>query len=497
MWHFSKLGWTMTIIKTSIKIVIMKTKGNFLKIIATAFLTISSIISSNIYAQNWLPYNHMNICNYATSNAFADIVTIKTDSFAIIKSDTIYYLNKIIDEINYHDPLVFKPQFLLSNAEISGNYMIFKDSSEYVFKIDAKTGDTWTFDSTFNITAMIVFEDTDTIFGQVDSLKHIVLSNSDTIVVSKEFGIVSFYFYDKMKRYNLIGIENLDLGYRIPAFNDFFDFNVSDIFEYKERKQKNRPNGGIDYWYNCYFKYEILSKEKTYNGFKYGIKKVLSDTTIINPVYCPVCPPTYHSIQNTDTIYFTYSNNSFLDWFNNEGAIGSQTNYMHRIYFSNDLTFDVNVKKYEFIKPYPIVHAPVIVNTSFGINFGLIHKDSIVYGDGSESLGYSIDLIGCKKDAIVYGTIHVDSYFTEIKQLIEDEAIYIYPNPAENFIYVKLNDLLNNAEIRIIDLNGQVLLSEQIIGNLNRIDLTTLKTGIYSIIVILDSKLLTKSIIKL
>ena len=46
---------------------------------ASLFLT----FFTNLLAQDWLPYNHNNICNYSTSNLFSDIATIKTDSFKI------------------------------------------------------------------------------------------------------------------------------------------------------------------------------------------------------------------------------------------------------------------------------------------------------------------------------------------------------------------------------------------------------------------------------
>jgi len=71
------------------------------------------------------------------------------------------------------------------------------------------------------------------ILGNADSLKHIALSNGDTIILSKSHGIIEFPQVDNDTYYRLIGIQTRGLGFKMPDYREFFDFNVGDIFQYE------------------------------------------------------------------------------------------------------------------------------------------------------------------------------------------------------------------------------------------------------------------------
>ena len=56
----------------------------------------------------------------------------------------------------------------------------------------------------------------------------------------------------------------------------------------------------------------------------------------------------------------------------------------------------------------------------------------------------------------------------------------VYPNPANNYVYIRWNKDSRNSEVRVLDINGEVVAQlEPKAGNTTRIDLTNFDTGIY------------------
>lgn len=84
----------------------------FTRFIKSTILIFALLIGSIqlIYGQNWTPYNPVNICNYSSSNLFADVAVIKTDSSVFSTTDSVYFLNTIVTMVN-NQPII-TPQFL-------------------------------------------------------------------------------------------------------------------------------------------------------------------------------------------------------------------------------------------------------------------------------------------------------------------------------------------------------------------------------------------------
>ena len=73
--------------------------------------------------------------------------------------------------------------------------------------------------------------------------------------------------------------------------------------------------------------------------------------------------------------------------------------------------------------------------------------------------------------------------------------IRLYPNPANSHIAIKgLNDL--NAQIEILDLNGNKIISKQIVNGLD-IDISSLCNGLYLVRIKSDKQNKTIKLIKL
>ncbi|MEA1873639.1 MAG: hypothetical protein U9N51_04300 [Bacteroidota bacterium] len=138
------------------------------------------------------------------------------------------------------------PQFLMKKAVQNENYFWMQDSASMVIYPHAELNDTWLFDSTHNLTAEVSAISEESIFGQMDSVKIIVV-NAREIRISKSFGIIEFpnYITENMS-YQLIGIKNESesFGYQRPELLNFFDLEIG---EGKKYKTSYGNPGGIDY----------------------------------------------------------------------------------------------------------------------------------------------------------------------------------------------------------------------------------------------------------
>jgi len=98
-----------------------------------------------------------------------------------------------------------------------------------------------------------------------------------------------------------------------------------------------------------------------------------------------------------------------------------------------------------------------------------------------EEYAYSIDYEG-------YRSVN-DSFFLEVDTVIsislvplaiatgKSQAVSVYPNPAAGAMYVELSE--EQAEIRLLGLDGMSLLVQQVYFGVNRIDVSDIKPGMY------------------
>ena len=128
----------------------------------------------------------------------------------------------------------------------------------------------------------------------------------------------------------------------------------------------------------------------------------------------------------------------------------------------------------------PVSEVPVTVND------WSIHSNSegeVLFHNflAREEYAYSIDYDG-------YRSVN-DSFFLEVDTVIsislvplavapgKRHAVSVYPNPAAGAMYVELSE--DQAEIRLLGLDGMSILVQQVYYGVNRIDLSDIKPGMY------------------
>ena len=227
-------------------------------------------------AQDWKPMRSGLVYNFLLNGDMNSVRSLWIDSSESVNGEPVDFLNRVyvypVTGITLSDgsecnpcALVNQPQFLLRSIRETSDGFVFEDGqNSFLIKTKAGLNESWTFDNN-NRTATV----TDISFGQVlnagDSLKTITLSTGEKIVISREYGIVTFTIPGTTQKYEIAGIEGTGMGIRIPNAKSIFNFAVGDKFEYHGKRQGTTFETRNEY-YNTIDQYTI--KEKTVvNGF--------------------------------------------------------------------------------------------------------------------------------------------------------------------------------------------------------------------------------------
>ncbi len=217
----------------------------------------------SVSAQNWAPVTLSDTFNYQADTASYITHTLWVDSVQVINGDSVFFLNRVVSACDtcafssYRMYLANQPQFLQRRIEKDTNGVYtFEDTLHFSIRSNANLHETWLFDSLRNLSAEVVSMTEVPVFTTVDSVKTILLSNGDSIVLSKQHGLLSFTGNNSV-RYTLSGIENRSIGEEIPRFGDFFDFHTGDVLEYRHTNCSFSSDIRCDYLHE---KLTILSK---------------------------------------------------------------------------------------------------------------------------------------------------------------------------------------------------------------------------------------------
>ncbi|MCC6369764.1 MAG: T9SS type A sorting domain-containing protein [Bacteroidia bacterium] len=208
--------------------------------------------SLSCYSQNWNVFNREYRYNYRHDTA--DIITnvLFQDTIKQRGTDTIYALNRVASVCSAACPgfsvaftptnpalITNMPQFLQRYVvKYSNGLVMLSDPFKLVIKPNCVLNQIWLFDSLANYQATCTAIGLQTIFGVNDSVKTMVINSTDTVQLSKTFGLIKFSdLYGKNKSYRLVGIEKRHsydsvalYGTKVPNAWDFYNYQVGDEF---------------------------------------------------------------------------------------------------------------------------------------------------------------------------------------------------------------------------------------------------------------------------
>lgn len=346
-------------------------------------------------------------------------------------------------------------------------FFVFEDTAQYVFKTDIQINDTWLFDSINNITVEFFDATYESVLGNMDSVKYFILTTGDTIKLSKNYGIVQFQVPFSSLDYKLIGIENLGIGFQVPNYMDFYDYNIGDIFEYYNRDIDQ--DGYIKTL--RHIKYKVLSKQSITNGYSYEMERLEVDSAFLSPSFYLI-----HYFH--DTVVSNFSEpESFLDYYNHQKYMWSTSKYT-RIDFANNSTFNCKTKKYN-----KNIMVPRYEEAEYGESIGLIYYHWYNYDlFYHEAHNIYKALLGCNIDGTIRGTIHDDPYFVAPQNALSEinsSHFKVYPNPAKGNIVISSENEITDRPFSLVNIFGNTVINGIIMSPNSFIDVSGLSPGIY------------------
>lgn len=468
------------------------------------FFFLLIIISNNIYSQSWTAINRTDKYNYKINNNDTIACTIYVDSIKVIGTDSIFYLNKVFGKCDTciggdNNTTVYSnghSQFLKSAITKNIQQIQFADSASFYIKQFSNLNDTWIFDSIQNISATVVTLNIQSIFNIIDSVKTIVLSTTDTIILSKLFGIIQFPVIPfNGKHYRLVGIEGRNLGLITPKANDIFNYQIGSIFQYKGHY--------LDPGFNSYYTYqmEVLENLSQQDTIKYRIEKI--GIKYDNPYTMD----TTGLIASIDTLKITNNSTSNYNSFANElidaypvfnGLLASNL-YYENMYksltsFEDSSGILVRTTNNKLISQHILsnVYTQYLSKQFDWFRFKLVSGIGLVSYDcqnfeqvGWERLeGYVIngDTTGIVYPRYVLTNINTFQNPEKFKYSLDQETLKLFIN--------------SSTWLKIYDILGKQVYSDYILNKNKEVNLSFLKSGVYLIVLNDKSKKQTIKYVK-
>lgn len=455
------------------------------KIFTLLFFT----VSINSQAQDWSPFNLKEKFNYQCDTASIISASYFTDSVNVINSDSVFYLNRIV--VPFTDTIASialrnQPQHWEKEMvkKQNGNYQFRNPGNKSLLTLSS-LNDTWLFDTVQNISATIITTSIENILSNSDSVKTILLSNGDTIKLSKHYGLVKFMLNDTAMLYeNLVGINGRSVGDTLPSLLDIFDFEIGDMFSFSFYASG---------WFG--------SGDAGYTNEKILSKNIISTDSVIYTAqvhtyiqYFGAPPPGYSVSDYLKTYRFGKGNYYWMNDFAPHCFYNSQnltTQQYHDYYWINlggglldmSLTIGINNRK-SYTSNFSGYYDSEIGDTIFQWNtleppfrnftytegLGLTAISSTGFESGGNNyVSRDLHLSGYIKGTETYGVI-------QSAESLKQSAIKILPTLCSDKLFVQ--NVFSPTIISVQDIYGRLRVENKISGNSN-IDISALPSGAY------------------
>ena len=487
------------------------------------YLILLFIFPICLFGQNWEAINMDDKYNFSSENNEYITNTLWVDSINTDFFLPTYFLNRIGTNCDHCDSIPSDPEtlFLERKGQFLGTTFILDPAGGYHFSGDqdfsiytrAPLDFSWIYQSnpSGDIMARVAQIDTMEIFGTIDSVKYIVLDEIDTLLLSKNFGLLNFPTAEG--NYDLLGIEGRDLGEVLPGTREFYDFQVGDVFQYRKESWAFSTTTEV------IKKITILGKEEQDSSIVYSINEIRSFVS-----YSFTAPP-FYSYSNADrdwTIDLTY--NSPLNFLNetypkqlfnlDEGWGSFCVDYEDGIYTPVRIEKDsltgriIKSTANNTADSYDNVFFFLDDNSDILMNGGCIgytlreHMTGLgeVYNEGEIIDNGSMErLIGYIKEGDTTGIITPDAVILSLDNEIPKTSLAtIHPNFSNGIFKLKTTEG-HALRLSIYDLKGQLIqrITDQRSGQSIDLDLTTQPNGIYFVQVWLDDKFENIKIVKI
>ena len=473
-------------------------------------LLIVSFISFIGISQNWNLINTNRTVFFQHSDSTNITNTIVIDSTLINGVNANYYTGyafKYCDtcaNFSYYEPIIYRYAkellgFNIENDITNNQYNLDNNTIQH----HSQLGTNWQFNT--SLTATVINTGEQTILGILDSVKTIQLSNTDTIIISKNYGVIRYPDFENIgKHYTMVGYHEgkNSYGNYLPNFWRTYDFNVGDVFCHRKRQ----GNGGTFKFYKDETKTTIINKTITSNSIEYTINTLAIHTFQQGPFgvdvtfhYSYTNSPGSILLENCNSLtengfgiqkrnaniqYCTNTSNFFTSIFNENNyyilpdsiyyETYINTEYAHHSVFTEGITPN---KKGKLIQIFKYLTDSLLIQAGYinalGVSYNNYGFTSEIFSHFEHSYTNNLDgsIINGDTTGIIFN--FPDDLGFEEKSL--QNQLNFYPNPATNQITLR-GDF---KSIAIFNNLGQ-LVFEQLNPN-QIIEVNQLTKGLYFI----------------
>ena len=420
------------------------------------------------------------------------VLGLKVIDSTVVENSTFYFFYNEFHDENYSQVNIPVGECVHNDAySWSGpGFQVFANGLNVFFNrnydslfiyTQAELGDSWTFysDSTGNeYIATITDISIKNFLGVTDTVKTISIEgeNSYSLELSQNYGLLkTFNFRDfpyfgedsyQVYQYDLIGLSNPAIGYQKMSLLDVYDYEVGDEVHW------TNEYGASGVVFEVYY-IDKISGKQILNGDT--VQYVIDRTSWYTD---PVPPGDFHYSQNMDTmnVYNTpafggklplenIGTDEFLDRY-----VMYQTSYNNRMVMRNKtLGYGFQWVDTNCYNPY----APMDYSEIFYYIKGVGSFGGYEGGSGGD---YTY-LKYFKKGDETWGTPLEDPL--GISPNSSDRKVVLFPNPVEDFLYIRANEDAKIEKVSIFDPQGKIIYEKSIAGNLVRIDVRKWNKGMY------------------
>ena len=489
--------------------------------------------------QNWAPVNPKWSPQFSL-NGEGDIdFSIKIDSAVISGEDTWYYLHPsflncdtcnlpVSECTSEYDSLYIKQTPLFGDSILlnENSYTFF--GADLVLKPYLSVGQS--FDFTLNngdeITGILAEAGTMQVFGELDSIKTYTYSNDKQLILSKNYGIISFT-PEAGNTQLLSGIPELQLGNYVPGIREFYDFEIGDVFVFAGGSYSSQVTYAwlsrleiteiMQFSDSIRITYSSASKHTTwmfspttnnyysennvrtihYNnhslqGLIPGMVSYELDTINMLPggTYSEDTGPYSHSYPVMETEYNGRKGFSIGGYTTDFGdySYAPQVNYVSIAYPPGDF-IRIRILNCDGINGF----SNYLLSDSLTIRIGGFSDYCDSYSEYVEGLGatcfYSdcgglvtnqTFMIGYKKGEEEYGNLFTIGEVLDTRELLTEAEVQLFPNPAMSNITVSIPERYPDSfNVSITDISGKRVLNKNVITSNSSIDISKLSPGTY------------------
>ena len=416
------------------------------------------LTGTTLLAQNWVVLNPAYRYNYKTDDSdtirsqirVMDIDTLGPDSFR-------YELNRVASlctSCPYECMItVDLPQFLQADAQIRGSIWRFSMPDTLVIHSLADVDSTWIFNEQDSIPATVVGLFPTSVLGVSDTVRVMVSTMNDTIIWSREHGIVMWHMLGE-PRYDLVGVQGAGQGIVMPSFEEIYAFQPGDALQFNQS------------WSTSMHVYSSSTL------FLVDDRTESQDTVFLSgESYHRFNPPSgsIFSYNPTAATSFIASSNVLkpLDsWpgqlvdFPNWGPNGEDMAIVPKHYLDNTGTYVIEGGRIGSFGMFAIY--PGTNNDCLGVGFPGPYLNYVIRSSGfyyyqmstSYSEYNSFSFRGAVINGDTLGSMDDEYYFHVGLPEFERPKWWVYPNPVSSVLHIE-GDLFNMDVLQVFDATGE------------------------------------------